>query len=34
MINKHKHADIMLQYALDAMETREPWKRWEWRGAV
>ena len=28
---KHKHADLMLQYAEDAMETDRPWERWEWR---
>ena len=27
---KHKHADLMLQYAKDAMETDRPWERWEW----
>lgn len=27
----HKHAALMLQYAKDAMETDEPWERWEWR---
>lgn len=32
---KHKHADLLLQYALDAMETDEPWKRWEtWEDAA
>ena len=25
----HKHADLMLQYAKDAMETDRPWERWE-----
>lgn len=28
---KHKHADMLLQYALDAMETSEPWWRWQFR---
>ena len=28
----HKHAHLMLQYALDAMETDKPWKRWQFRG--
>lgn len=28
----HKHADLMLQYAQDAMETDKPWERWEWLG--
>ena len=26
---KHKHAELMLQYAQDAMESSEPWERWE-----
>lgn len=26
---KHPHAELMMQYAQDAMETDEPWKRWE-----
>lgn len=26
---KHKHAELMMQYAQDAMETSEPWERWE-----
>jgi hypothetical protein len=25
----HKHADLMLQYAQDAMKTETPWERWE-----
>ena len=25
---KHKHAELMLQYAKDWAETDEPWKRW------
>ena len=25
----HKHAALMLQYAQDAAETDEPWKRWQ-----
>ena len=25
----HKHADLILQYAQDAMETETPWDRWE-----
>ena len=28
----HKHAELMLQYAQDALETEEPWLRWEGRG--
>ena len=26
---KHKHAELMMQYAQDAMETSRPWERWE-----
>lgn len=26
----HKHADLMMQYALDAAETDKPWERWEY----
>ena len=26
---KHKHAELMMQYAQDAMETDNPWERWE-----
>ena len=26
---KHIHAELMLQYAQDAMETSEPWLQWE-----
>jgi len=26
---KHIHAELMRQYAEDAMETEKPWKRWE-----
>ncbi len=26
---KHRHADLMLQYANDAQETDKPWERWE-----
>ena len=25
----HIHAELMMQYAQDAMETPEPWERWE-----
>jgi len=28
---KHMHAELMAQYAQDAMETDEPWERWEFR---
>ena len=30
-MNKHKHAELMVLYAQDAMETDEPWERWESR---
>jgi len=26
---KHKHADLMAQYARDACQTKKPWERWE-----
>ena len=26
---KHKHAELMMQYAQDAMETDKPWEKWE-----
>lgn len=25
----HKHAELMMQYAQDALETDKPWERWE-----
>lgn len=25
----HKHAELMMQYAQDAMETDTPWDRWQ-----
>jgi len=28
---KHIHADLMAQYAQDAMESDKPWERWEFR---
>jgi hypothetical protein len=28
---KHKHAENMMAYAQDAMETDKPWERWEMR---
>lgn len=28
---KHKHAELMMMYAQDAMETDRPWERWEFR---
>jgi len=30
-MKKHKHAELILQYAQDAMETDKPWERWEHR---
>jgi len=34
MTNKHIHAELMMEYAKDAMETDKPWERWEkcWDG--
>lgn len=26
---KHLHAELMMQYAQDAMETNRPWERWQ-----
>lgn len=26
---KHPHAELMMQYAQDAMETDKPWERWQ-----
>ena len=28
---KHPHAELMMQYAEDAMETDEPWLLWQYR---
>lgn len=28
---KHKHAEAMMEYAKDAMETDKPWERWEYQ---
>jgi len=28
-MTKHIHADLMAQYAQDALETDKPWERWE-----
>lgn len=28
---KHIHAELMAEYAKDAMETDEPWLRWEFK---
>jgi hypothetical protein len=27
----HIHAELMMQYAKDAMETDKPWERWEYK---
>jgi hypothetical protein len=32
-MSKHKHADLILQYALDAQVSQTPWDRWESRGS-
>ena len=29
-MTKHIHADLMMEYAKDAMETDKPWERWEY----
>ena len=26
---KHKHTELMMEYAKDALETDKPWERWE-----
>ena len=31
---KHIHAEMMMQYAQDAMETPRPWERWEMYGKI
>ena len=28
-MSKHKHASLMLLYAIDAGETSKPWRRWQ-----
>ena len=28
---KHIHAELMMQYAQDAMETPRPWERWQYQ---
>lgn len=30
-MTKHPHAELMMQYAEDAMETEEPWLLWQYR---
>ena len=34
MNSRHKHAHAMAAYAADAMQTDEPWTRWESCGAI
>lgn len=29
-MTRHIHADLMMQYAQDALETDKPWERWEY----
>ena len=29
-MTKHIHAELMMQYAKDAMESETPWEQWEW----
>jgi hypothetical protein len=29
--NRHPHAELMLAFAKDALETAEPWLRWEFQ---
>lgn len=29
-IKKHPHAELMMQYAQDAMTTDKPWELWQW----
>lgn len=33
-MSKHVHAELMLQYAQDAMETDKPWERWQYRHVI
>jgi hypothetical protein len=30
-LKNHKHAEAMMEYAKDAMETDKPWERWEFQ---
>lgn len=32
-MSKHPHAEVMAQYAQDALETDTPWERWHYRWA-
>lgn len=33
-MSKHIHADLMLQYAQDAMTTDKPWELWEFKNSA
>lgn len=33
-MKRHIHAELMMQYAQDAMETDKPWERWEFYGSL
>lgn len=33
-MSKHPHAELMAQYAQDAMETDKPWERWQYKNDV
>lgn len=33
-MTKHIHAELMMQYAQDALETNTPWERWECTNAI
>lgn len=33
-MTRHIHADLMMQYAQDALETDKPWERWEFLGKL
>lgn len=30
-MNKHPHAELMIEYGKDALESDTPWKNWEYR---
>ena len=30
-MNRHKHAELMAQYAQDALTTDKPWESWEFK---
>lgn len=33
-MSKHVHAELMAQYAQDALETDKPWERWEFKRLI